>query len=307
MKKRRKLIWSLAGVAVLCFVCLLSVYAYYRLTVLRAPLPEKAVTEDIDERFYRHEAGFAAGKMAAPPAMAMASTGIPAPQVAQFLTAIKVSLPRKLIREAWLTLRVQDVPETAQKVRQVTEQLGGYVAEASQSRKPEGEWDAELVLRVPSERYNEAISQLQGLGQVENLRESVQDVTEEFIDLEARLRNLKRSEQHLLELLKRTGKVSDLLQVERELSNRRSEIEQIEGRLRYLSHQSDFSTIRVTLQEFRARPMPETAFSITKIFADAFRTVVVVLRIALVIAIWVLVFGIIWIPIAVVALSLIHI
>ncbi len=209
---------------------------------------------------------------------------------------VKVSLTRKLIREAWLTLMIQDVPKIAQQIRQIAEQLDGYVANASQSREPEGEWSAELVLRVPSERYHEALSKLQQLGRVEDLREQVQDVTEEFVDLEARLRNLKRSEQHLLELLKRTGKVSDLLQVERELSERRSEIERIEGRLRYLTHQTTFSTIHVTLKEFRARPMPETAFSIPKVFSDAFRTAVLILRGILVVLIWVLVFGIFWVP-----------
>ncbi|MFA0742249.1 MAG: hypothetical protein DFNUSKGM_002371 [Candidatus Fervidibacter sacchari] len=215
-------------------------------------------------------------------------------------TSIKIALTRKLIREAWLTLLVQDVPKVTQQVRQVAEEFDGYVAESSQTRKPDGSWSAILTLRVPSENYHKALSRLQQLGQVDDLREQVQDVTEEFVDLEARLRNLKRSEQHLLELLKRTGKVSELLQVEKELSFRRQEIERLEGRLRYLSHQVDFSTIHVTLNEFRPRPVPETAFSLPKVFADAFRTVVIILRGALVVAVWVLVFGIIWVPLSVI-------
>ncbi len=216
-------------------------------------------------------------------------------------TATKVSVSRKLIREAWLTLLVQDVPKVAQQVRQVAEEFDGYVAESSQNRKPDGSWSAILTLRVPSENYHKALSRLQQLGQVDDLREQVQDVTEEFVDLEARLRNLKRSEQHLLELLKRTGKVGELLQVERELSLRRQEIERLEGRLSYLTHQVGFSTFHVTLNEFRPRPVPETAFSVPKVFADAFRTVVIVLRVVLVVAVWILVFGIIWVPLSVIA------
>jgi hypothetical protein len=216
-------------------------------------------------------------------------------------TVVKVALTRKLIRDAWLTLLVQDVPKVAQQVRQVAEEFNGYVAESSQTRRPDGSWSAILTLRVPSENYHKALSRLQQLGQVDDLREQVQDVTEEFVDLEARLRNLKRSEQHLLELLKRTGKVGELLQVERELSLRRLEIERLEGRLRYLSHQVDFSTIRVTLNEFRPRPVPGTAFSVPKVFADAFRAVVLILRGALVVAVWVLVFGIIWLPLSLIA------
>jgi hypothetical protein len=216
-------------------------------------------------------------------------------------TVVKVALTRKLIRDAWLTLLVQDVPKVAQQVRQVAEEFNGYVAESSQTRRPDGSWSAILTLRVPSENYHKALSRLQQLGQVDDLREQVQDVTEEFVDLEARLRNLKRSEQHLLELLKRTGKVGELLQVERELSLRRLEIERLEGRLRYLSHQVDFSTIRVTLNEFRPRPVPGTAFSVPKVFADAFRAVVLILRGALVVAVWVLVFSIIWLPLSLIA------
>lgn len=209
---------------------------------------------------------------------------------------VKVALNRKLIREAWLTLHVQEVPKVVQKVRQVTKQLNGYIASISQSREPTGEWRATITVRVPSERYHDALYRLQGLGRIEDLREEVQDVTEEFMDLEVRLRNLKRSETQLLELLKKTGRVRDLLDVERELSQRRTEIERLEGRLRFLTHQTIFSIIHVTLQEFRPRPMPGTAFSVPKIFADAFRTIVTILRGLVVIAIWVLVFGIFWVP-----------
>jgi len=238
------------------------------------------------------------------PGLAMAAAG-PAmgesPMPPTSPTVVKVALTRKLIRDAWLTLLVQDVPKVAQQVRQVAEEFNGYVAESSQTRRPDGSWSAILTLRVPSENYHKALSRLQQLGQVDDLREQVQDVTEEFVDLEARLRNLKRSEQHLLELLKRTGKVGELLQVERELSLRRLEIERLEGRLRYLSHQVDFSTIRVTLNEFRPRPVPGTAFSVPKVFADAFRAVVLILRGALVVAVWVLVFSIIWLPLSLIA------
>ena len=228
------------------------------------------------------------------------------PSLQMLPTTIKVSLTRKLIREAWLTLLVQDVSKVTQQVRQVAEEFDGYVAESSQTRKPDGSWSAILTLRVPAENYHKALSRLQQLGQVDDLREQVQDVTEEFVDLEARLRNLKRSEQHLLELLKRTGKVGELLQVERELSLRRQEIERLEGRLRYLTHQVDFSTVHVTLNEFRPRPVPETAFSVPKVFADAFRTVVLILRGALVVTVWVLVFGIIWLPLSVIGWFLVR-
>jgi hypothetical protein len=265
-----------------------------------APTPPSV---SVTERAYKEEAALPMGGTPMPgPAMAAAGPAMGEPPMPPTSpTVVKVALTRKLIRDAWLTLLVQDVPKVAQQVRQVAEEFDGYVAESSQTRRPDGSWSAILTLRVPSENYHKALSRLQQLGQVDDLREQVQDVTEEFVDLEARLRNLKRSEQHLLELLKRTGKVGELLQVERELSLRRLEIERLEGRLRYLSHQVDFSTIRVTLNEFRPRPVPGTAFSVPKVFADAFRAVVLILRGALVVAVWVLVFSIIWLPLSLIA------
>lgn len=201
-----------------------------------------------------------------------------------------VAIQPMFIRTAAISLQVEDVPEAINQIRQVAINVKGYISQVSQYQEGE-RLRATVVLRVPSERYEDALQRLQGLGQVASYSEEVQDVTEEFIDVEARLRNLKRSEEHLLELLKRTGKVSELLNVERELSNRRSEIERLEGRLRYLKQRIAFSTINVTLLEFRPRPLPTAAFSVAKVIADAFRSVVTTARLLLVGAIWALIFA----------------
>lgn len=205
--------------------------------------------------------------------------------------SILVAIQRKLIRIASIVLQVEDVPRVVQQVKRVAESLNGYVASLSQSQIDERR-SASITIRVPSERYSEALIQLQALGRVVNLSERAQDVTEEFIDIDARLRNLKRSEEHLLTLLKRSAKVSELLSVEKELANRRSEIERLEGRLRYLSHQTALSTIDVTLLEFRPHPLPAGVFSVTKIIADAFRSVVTVARLLLAGVIWALMYSI---------------
>lgn len=201
-----------------------------------------------------------------------------------------VAIQPMLIRTANISLQVEDVPGTINQIRQIATSVKGYISQVSQYREGD-RLSASVTLRVPSEQYEDSLQRLQGLGQVASYSEEVQDVTEEFIDVEARLRNLKRSEEHLLELLKRTGKVSELLNVERELSNRRSEIERLEGRLRYLKQRVAFSTINVTLIEFRPRPLPTAAFSVAKVIADAFRSVVTTARLLLVGAIWALMFA----------------
>jgi len=210
------------------------------------------------------------------------------PQVTSQLKLVAVQ--PMLIRTTSISLRVEDVPKAINQIRQLATSMKGYVSHVSQ-RQRDGHWSAQIVLRVPSEQYKETLQHLQKLGQVTDFTEEIEDVTEEFVDIEARLRNLKRSEEHLLELLKRTGKVSELLSVERELSNRRSEIESLEGRLRYLKHRTAFSTIKVTLLEFRPRPLPVAAFSVVKVISDAFRSVVTTARLLLTAVIWILMFG----------------
>ncbi|MCS7252497.1 MAG: DUF4349 domain-containing protein [Armatimonadota bacterium] len=202
-----------------------------------------------------------------------------------------VAVQPKLIWTASISLQVRDVPKMVNEIRQIAISLKGYVSSVSQYQEGD-HWGANIVMRVPSERYNEALQRLHKVGEVVSFTEEVEDVTEEFIDIEARLRNLKRSEEHLLELLKRSGKVSELLSVERELANRRSEIERLEGRLRYLTQRVAFSTINVTLTEFRPRPLPAATFSIVKVAADAFRSVVTVARTLLIGAIWMFMFGV---------------
>ena len=104
-------------------------------------------------------------------------------------------------------------------------------------------------MRVPAPRFDEAVAQVRALGgRVRQEKISGRDVTEEYIDLEARLRAQRALEAQFLEIMKRAGKVSDALEVQRELANVRSEIERVEGRRRFLENQSSLSTIKIVLQ-----------------------------------------------------------
>jgi len=104
-------------------------------------------------------------------------------------------------------------------------------------------------LRVPSERLPEVLEAAGGLGEVKARSVSSQDVTEEFVDLEARLKNARAQEESLRELLARATKVEEILQVRNVLSSIQMEIEQLEGRLRYLNEHSDFATVTVGVFE----------------------------------------------------------
>ncbi|MGH2653566.1 MAG: DUF4349 domain-containing protein [Actinomycetota bacterium] len=106
-----------------------------------------------------------------------------------------------------------------------------------------------IVLRVPAERFEDAMNDLRGLGEVQRQRVTGEDVGQEFVDLEARLRHLDAQEQVMLGLFDEAATVADTIRIQNELSGIQLQIEEIEGRLRYLRDQTSLSTISVTLAE----------------------------------------------------------
>lgn len=186
-----------------------------------------------------------AGEVAAP-----ATRVTDATKAALQLATADESVERKIIKTGNLELHVADLDASAEQIRKLVKEAGGFVASQSFFAQP-GSWPrCNLTLRVPSGEFDRVMAELRKHGEVRHLRIGTQDVTEEFIDLEARLRNLEREEGVLLDLFeRRTTKLTDVLEVERELSRVRGDIETTQGRLRYLKHKVSLSTIEVQLTE----------------------------------------------------------
>ena len=165
-----------------------------------------------------------------------------------------VVLPeRKIIRNAELTLELDAPAEAQRKLASLAESHGGYVVTAeSHQQDARGAGAPPTVsveMRVPAPRFDAAVSEVRALGsRVRQEKISGRDVTEEYIDLEARLRAQRALEAQFLEIMKRAGRVAEALEVQRELGNVRGEIERVEGRRRFLENQSSLSTIKVILQ-----------------------------------------------------------
>src|SRR5205807_5412253 len=105
-------------------------------------------------------------------------------------------------------------------------------------------------VKIPAPRYDEAVSSLSTIGKVETVNSQAEEVGEEYVDVTARVTNARRLEERLLTLLSnRTGKLDEVLRVERELARVREEIERYEGRLRYLSARVAMSTLTITVHE----------------------------------------------------------
>jgi uncharacterized protein DUF4349 len=129
----------------------------------------------------------------------------------------------------------------------VAARYGGFVV--SSTTGGEAGRTGSVTLRVPSDRFEEALADLSGLGEVERRRVAGQDVSQEFVDLEARLRNFEAQEAVLLRLFDDAVSIGDTIRVQDELSGVRLRIEEIQGRLRFLRDQTSFGTITVVLTE----------------------------------------------------------
>jgi hypothetical protein len=159
---------------------------------------------------------------------------------------------RKIIRNADIRLETNSPEEAQQKITQIAESKNGFVIETNQTSSDVRTSTRDIVnmtIRVPAEKFDEAIAEIRATGS-RVIEETVkgQDVTEEFIDIEARLKTQRALEEQFIEIMKRATTVEDALNVQRELAQVRGEIEKIEGRKRFLENQSSLSTIKIQLQ-----------------------------------------------------------
>lgn len=158
---------------------------------------------------------------------------------------------RMIIRTGSLTLVVKDTAQAMDQVRDLVEAMGGYVVD-SNAYRDQGLLRGRMTVRVPAEKFDQAMGEIRGVAvRVERESSSGQDVTEEYTDLSAQLRNLEATETELRELLatvrERTGKAEDILAVYRELTTIRGEIERVKGRMQYLERMTALATITIEL------------------------------------------------------------
>jgi len=158
-------------------------------------------------------------------------------------------IDRKIIMTGRISLEVDNFDPASEAVEQLAAASGGFVSNSNSYITSEGQKRGTITIRVPAEGFQSVLDEVKKLGEVQSTSSSGQDVTEEYIDLDVRLKNNQRQEERLLVILDNASTVEDLLQVEEQLGRVRGEIEHIEGRLRYLNNYIDLSTITVELQE----------------------------------------------------------
>jgi hypothetical protein len=178
------------------------------------------------------------------------------PKDEQLATAVRTSAPvpsdRKLIRSAELSIELDHYDSGVRRAEEIADSLGGFVADArSTSANGNGERaSGTLSLRVPADRFGEALRRLSELGHVRARAIQTQDVSREYVDLETRVRVKRDAEARMREVLRnRPAKLSDIVEAEQELTRIVEEIETMEGQRRFYDRQVALATVSVTLFE----------------------------------------------------------
>lgn len=161
-------------------------------------------------------------------------------------SALPSTIDRKIIQTATLTISTDNVSGKFEDVRTVATTYGGFVASSTFGNAGEKQ-TAAITIRVPGDAYERALNDLRKLGDVKGEQSGANDVTEEFTDLQSRLRNLQATETQYVQFLLRATSIQDVLTVQDRLNATRGEIEQVQGRLNLVQHQTDLATITVHL------------------------------------------------------------
>lgn len=160
-----------------------------------------------------------------------------------------------MVYQAELGLNVKDFATSQKSLTQLVEKMNGYIVEASSYNQGEGDslLNGDFRIRIPNTKFNTFLEETEKLAlKVTNRTIQGRDVTEEYIDLEARLASKQVLEKQLLGFMKNAQKTSDLLQIAQDVNKVQTEIEQLKGKMKYLKNQSDFATVTIHMTENKA-------------------------------------------------------
>jgi hypothetical protein len=157
---------------------------------------------------------------------------------------------RRRIRTGELTIEVKKFEKAADEVGRIAESHGGYLVTSEASRDDEDHREGKLTIRVAAEQFSDAFSAIKSLGTVQSEKIGTEDISKAYTDLQSRLQIKRQAEGRLRDILRtQAGKLSEVLQLERELGRVTEEIEQMEGQRQYYDQQVALSTIAVQLGE----------------------------------------------------------
>lgn len=218
-----------------------------------------------------------------------------------------VPIERKIIYTSQIDIVVDDMDAAQRRLQGLLtsiQESGGYLARQELSGSKGYRRESSWTIRVPLAKFDGFVAEIETIGELQRHIREAQDVTDAYADLDARLRNKQSSEKRLLTHLERTGELKDTLEVERELSRVRGEVEQLQGQLNVLKNKTDLATVVLTLHErisYTPATAPGFATEISRTFDTSCQCVIAVgkggLLAIVALAPWLVVGGIVLLPI----------
>ena len=168
---------------------------------------------------------------------------------------------RKIIKNASLNLETQDFDTTLNEIKLRVNQFGGYISSSSlRGNKSEGSRYANFVCRIPADKYESFLSSADEAGNVTYLSESEQDVTNQYIDLDARIKNLEAQYKKLNELLNKAETLDEMLTIENYIYDIQYQLDSYKGRMKALEGQIAYCTVSVNVSEVAVFTAPKDSF-----------------------------------------------
>ncbi len=219
------------------------------------------------------------------------ASGVPTPIVPTDGGATNLA-NQKLIKTGDVSITVDDFDKSTQKVRDLAASVKGFVTNSSDTGK-DNDRNVVVAIKVPASKFDSVVKQLKAIGvTVVTSSENTSDVTQTYIDLQARLKNQKALEAQLILILHKATKVSDLLEVQQELSNVQGDIEVMQSEINYYDSQIDMSTITVTMTlNSQSLNVTDNTWKPLGTFKTALESLVTVFRGLVDLIIWLIVFS----------------
>lgn len=173
---------------------------------------------------------------------------VPAPTIAP-TSAPGSGTDTKIIKTAYLTVEVKDVPGSVDTLKALVTARGGYLSSSSITEGYNKRLSGTVVLRVPQAEFDNTLAGVKGIGTVKSVSTQGEDVTEEYVDIQAQKTSYQNQLAQYNEIMKKAVKVSDVIEIQQQIDRVQTELNRLEGRLKYLNSRIDLSTITVNLQE----------------------------------------------------------
>jgi hypothetical protein len=159
------------------------------------------------------------------------------------------AIETKIIKTASLTIEVKDVPGSVEVLKNLAARNGGYISSTNVQKNYNNRLTGSVILRVPAAEFENTLTGVKAIGTVKSASTQGQDVTEEYVDLQAQKTSYRNQLAQYNEIMKKAVKVDDVITVQQQIDRVQTQLNRLEGRLRYLDSRIDLSTITVNLQE----------------------------------------------------------